>query len=123
MRLSLPRASAATTAAPDRAGAIRHGLALMGLIIAAWMYLVVGDRTWANPGSDGLVYWAVDPANPYAGSFVGGEGAFLYSPAFAQLFWLIGRLPREVFIVGWTILLAVVAIWLARPWPAALLVL
>jgi hypothetical protein len=54
---------------------------------------------------------------------VGGEGAFLYSPAFAQLFWLIGRLPREVFIVGWTIVLAVVAIWLARPWPAALLVL
>jgi hypothetical protein len=28
-----------------------------------------------------------------------------------------------VFIVGWTVLLAVVAIWLARPWPAALLVL
>ena len=109
--------------APDRAAAIRHGLALMGLIIAAWIYLVVGDRTWANPGSDGLVYWAVDPANPYAGSFVGGEGAFLYSPAFAQIFWLIGRLPREAFVVGWTILLAVVAIWLARPWPAALLVL
>ena len=123
MRLSLTRGLPSGTAAPDRAAAVRHGLALMGLIIAAWIYLVVGDRTWANPGSDGLVYWAVDPANPYAGSFVGGEGAFLYSPAFAQVFWLIGRLPREVFIVGWTILLAVVAIWLARPWPAALLVL
>jgi hypothetical protein len=109
--------------APDRAAAVRHGLALMGLIIAAWIYLVVGDQTWKDIGADGVIYWAVDPANPYAGSFVGGEGAFLYSPAFAQVFWLIGRLPRELFIVGWTILLAVVAIWLARPWPAALLVL
>src|SRR5436305_1705444 len=36
---------------------------------------------------------------------------------------LIGRLPREVFIAGWTALLAAVALWLARPWPVALLVL
>ena len=87
------------------------------------MYLVVGDRTWANPGADGLIYWAVDPANPYAGSFVGGKGAFLYSPAFAQAFWLIGRLPSEVFVVAWIALLAVIAVWLARPWPASLLAL
>jgi hypothetical protein len=116
-----PDAAAVRTRA--RMAAVRHGLVLTGLIIAAWMYLVVGDRTWANPGSDGLIYWAVDPANPYAGSFVGGAGAYLYSPAFAQAFWLIGRLPREVFVVGWTVLLAVVALWLARPWPATLLVL
>ena len=32
-----------------RMAAVRHGLVLMGLIIAAWMYLIVGDRTWANP--------------------------------------------------------------------------
>ena len=123
MRLSLPRASAATTAPPDRAAAVRHGLVLTGLIIAAWMYLVVGDRTWQHIGADGVIYWGVDPANPYPGAEVGGVGAYLYSPAFAQVFWLVGRLPREVFIVGWTALLAVIAVWLARPWPAALLVL
>ena len=123
MRLSLPRASVSNAAAPDRAAAVRHGLVLTGLIIAAWMYLVVGDRTWQHIGADGVIYWGVDPANPYPGAEVGGLGAYLYSPAFAQVFWLVGRLPHEVFIVGWTVLLAVIAVWLARPWPAALLVL
>ena len=123
MRLSLARVPGDATPGLDRMAAMKHGLVLTGLIVAAWMYLIVGDRTWANPGSDGLIYWAVDPANPYAGSFVGGTGAYLYSPAFAQVFWLIGRLPREVFVIGWTLLLAGVALWLARPWPAALLVL
>jgi glycosyl transferase family 87 len=106
-----------------RRRALRHGLAIAGVIAAAWMYLVVGDATWRNPGADGVIYWAVDPGNPYPGATVGGKDAYLYSPAFAQVFSLIGVLPREVFIVGWIILLAAVAWWLARPWPASLLVL
>jgi hypothetical protein len=106
-----------------RRRALRHGLAIAGLIVAAYMYVVIGDPTWRNPGADGVVYWAVDPADPYRGSTVGGENAFLYSPAFAQLFAVIGLLPRELFIVLWTALLAAVALWLARPWPAALLAL
>ena len=39
------------------------------------------------------------------------------------MFAVIGRVPREVFQVGWTVFLAAVAVWLARPWPASLLVL
>lgn len=109
--------------ATARRRALRHGLAIAGVIAAIWMYAVVGDPTWRHPAADGLVYWSVNPADPYPGATVGGKDAFLYSPAFAQVFWLIGRLPREVFIVGWTIFLAGVAIWLARPWPASLLVL
>lgn len=103
--------------------ATRHGLVIAGLIVAAWMYLVVGDTTWQRPAADGLVYWGVNAADPYAGATVGGANAYLYSPAFAQVFAVIGLLPREVFIVGWTVFLALVAWWLARPWPAALLVL
>lgn len=106
-----------------RRRAVRHGLAIAGIIAAAWMYLVVGDATWQHPAADGLVYWAVDPSDPYPGATVGGKDAYLYSPAFAQVFWVIGHLPREVFVVGWTLLLAAVAWWLARPWPASLLVL
>lgn len=109
--------------AAARRRAIRHGLAIAGVIAAAWMYLVVGDATWRNPGADGVIYWAVDPGNPYPGATVGGKDAYLYSPAFAQVFSLIGVLPREVFIVGWIVLLSAVALWLARPWPASLLVL
>jgi hypothetical protein len=118
-----PAAAAAGSRPRRRRSPIRDGLAIAGVIVAAWMYLVVGDRTWADPAADGLIYWAVDPSNPYPGAEVGGENAYLYSPAFAQVFALIGLLPREVFVVGWTLLLAAVALWLARPWPAALLVL
>ena len=109
--------------ATARRRALRHGLAIAGVVAAAWMYLVVGDATWRNPGADGVIYWAVDPANPYEGATVGGKDAFLYSPAFAQVFSLIGLLPREVFVVGWIAVMAAVAWWLARPWPASLLVL
>jgi glycosyl transferase family 87 len=103
--------------------AIRHGGVLAGLIVAAWMYLVVGGRTMPSLAADGLVYWGVDVSDPYAGATVGGTNAYLYSPAFAQVFAVIGLLPREVFMVAWTAFLAAVALWLARPWPASLLVL
>jgi len=103
--------------------AVRHGLVIAGLIVAAWVYGVSGDTTWQRPAADGLVYWGVNVADPYAGSTVGGANAYLYSPAFAQVFAVIGLLPREVFTIAWTVLLAAVAWWLARPWPASLLVL
>jgi hypothetical protein len=120
---TLPASDDEASRAAARRRAIRHGLAIAGVIAAAYMYLVVGDATWRNPGADGVIYWRVDPGNPYPGATVGGKDAYLYSPAFAQVFSLIGLLPREVFIVGWIVLLAGVAWWLARPWPASLLVL
>ena len=107
----------------DRRRPILHGLALAGVIVAVYMYAVVGDPTWREPGKDALVYYGVDPANPYVGSTVGGVNAYLYSPAFAQVFALFTLLPREVFVAVWILILAAVAVWLARPWPAALLAL
>ena len=102
---------------------LRDGLVLFGLLATAYWYLVLGDGNWHGPTADGLVYWAVDPSDPYRDATVGGANAYLYSPAFAQLFSIIGRLPREVFIVAWTGLIAATALWLARPWPAGLLIL
>ena len=93
------------------------------MLVAAYMYVVVGDDTWRRPTADGLIYWGVNAGDPYAGATVGGVNAYLYSPAFAQVFALIGLMPREVFQIGWTLFLAAVAVWLARPWPASLLVL
>ncbi|HEY3165454.1 MAG TPA: glycosyltransferase family 87 protein [Candidatus Limnocylindrales bacterium] len=114
-------ASRATPAA--RRPILRDGLVLFGLLATAYWYLVLGDANWHGPSADGLVYWAVDPANPYRDATVGGANAYLYSPAFAQIFSIIGRLPREVFIVAWTAFIAAAAAWLARPWPAGLLIL
>jgi hypothetical protein len=106
-----------------RRSPLADGAVIAGLLVFAWMNLVVGDPSWRDPGFDALVYWRANPADPYAGSVVGGLGAYLYSPAFAQAFWPLGRLPETAFVVGWTALLAAIAIWLARPWPWALLVL
>lgn len=108
---------------PSQQRAVRHGAVIAGLIVTFWVYVVLGDGTWRNPGADGLVYWGAGLDHPYAGSTVGGVNAYLYSPAFAQVFALVGHLPREVFVVLWTAFLAAVAVWLARPWPPALLVL
>jgi hypothetical protein len=118
-------ASPATGRDPSalRGRALRDGLILFGLLATAYWYLVLGDANWRGPSADGLVYWAVDPADPYRAATVGGLDAYLYSPAFAQVFSIIGLLPREVFIVGWTLFIAAVALWLAKPWPAGLLIL
>ena len=102
---------------------VRDGLILFGLLAVVNFYVVFSGRDWRGPSTDGLVYWGVNPGDPYHGATVGGTNAYRYSPAFAQLFSLVGRLPRDVFIVGWTLFIGSVAIWLARPWPAALLVL
>ena len=102
--------------------AVRHGAVVAGLIATVWMY-ALGVATWQRPAADGLVYWGVNIADPYAGAAVGGENAYLYSPAFAQVFAVIGLMPREAFQVAWMLFLAAVAWWLARPWPASLLVL
>ena len=103
--------------------AIRHGAVVAGLIVAFWVYVVLQDPTWRHPGTAGLVYWGANLDHLYEGSTVGGANAYLYSPAFAQIFAVIGGLPRGVFVVCWTLFLAAVAVWLARPWPASLLVL
>jgi hypothetical protein len=125
--MNRPAGSAATPATRaatfDRRRALRDGLSLAGVLAFLYFYLVLGDANWHGPTADGLIYWAVDPADPYRNATVGGANAFLYSPAFAQVFWLIGRLPQIAFIIGWTAFIAGVAIWLARPWPWALLIL
>jgi hypothetical protein len=100
-----------------------HGLMVAGVIAAVWMHVVVGDPGWRKPLLDGFAYWSVDPSDPYRNGGVGSGGAFLYSPAIAQVFAVIGLLPRELFMIGWPLLSAAVAVWLARPWSPALLIL
>ena len=106
-----------------RRRALRHGVVLAGLIVTAYVYLVLRDPSWSRIGTDSLAYWAADPANLYVGATVGGDVAYLYSPAFAQAFAVFRLLPPFAFVVAWAALVIVVAVRLARPWPAALLAL
>ena len=112
------------SAAMDRAGAIayryrrpiRDGLILVGVLRMLFYYVVQDIKPWTFWGIDARAYWGIDLAHPYTG-IVGEHSKFLYSPAFAQLMAPVSLLPYEVYLVLWTVLLAGVALWLARPWP------
>ncbi len=93
------RAAGALRAAVDRP-AVRVGLLTLGLVLLGliWLGLVPYDTV----RRDAHAYWAVDPVNPYLGARLGGEDAFLYSPAAAQLAAWASALPYEVFRGLWS---------------------
>jgi hypothetical protein len=95
---------------------IRDALVIVGLVRTAYYFFVQGIQPWTFWGMDARAYWGIDLAHPYTG-VVGDQSAFLYSPAFAQLMAPLSLLPYNVYLVLWTVLLAGVALWLARPWP------
>jgi len=115
----------------DRAGAllgryarpIRDALILVGLARAAYYFFVQDIQPWTFIGLDARAYWGIDLAHPYANSDLGGISNFLYSPAFAQAMAPFSLLPFPVFAGVWTLLGAALALWLARPWPWALVIL
>lgn len=90
--------------------AVRDGLVVAGLVVFAYLLLVVAPAA-GTFGFDAFAYWAVDPADPYR-ELVGGLGAFTYSPAIARLFAPFGMLPWTAFLVLWTGLLVGTVIWL-----------
>lgn len=62
---------------------------------------------------DSRVYWEASLApDLYANARVGALGAYLYSPAFAQLLAPAGLLPWPAFLFGWTFVSIRVAAWL-----------
>jgi hypothetical protein len=62
---------------------------------------------------DSRVYWETSLApDLYANARVGALGAYLYSPAFAQLLAPAGLLPWPLFLFGWTFVSIRVAAWL-----------
>ena len=67
-------------------------------------------------GYDSHAYWlAVQDMDRLYGAPALARDAFLYSPAFAQLIWPLGLLPWPAFYVLWTLLSAVIFVWLLRP--------
>ena len=121
----------AATGLMDRAGAvvrrfrrpIRDGLVVVGVVRAAYYFVVQGIYPWTFIGVDARAYWGVDLAHPYVGSGVGDLSTYLYSPAFAQLLAPLSNLPFPVFDALWTVLLLVTLVWLVRPYPIAAVML
>lgn len=67
---------------------------------------------WAMPAYDVFAYWATRDGFDYASARQGATGAYLYSPAFAQLIAPLTALPWPVFAGAWTALIAAPLLWL-----------
>lgn len=94
-------------------------MACWGGLVFAWIWLNFNERDFMQ---DARVYWQFDYDQLYGRGTVGGRDAYLYSPAFAQLFFPFGVLPWEVFRGLWSALNIGLLAWLAGPrWGALLL--
>jgi len=91
-------------------------LAGLAVILFVWWLLTFNDYQ-----HDARAYWALSLDDLYARGLVGGEDAYLYSPAFAQLFVPFTWLPWTVFAGVWAALNLVALTWMAGPVIAALL--
>ena len=80
---------------PGTLRAIRDGLAVAGLLFAAYLFAIVAPRA-GTVGFDAFPYWSVDLEHPYAR--VAGEfGAFTYTPVAARAFAVASLLSWPAF--------------------------
>jgi hypothetical protein len=93
-----------------RRRALRDGLVLAGLLLGAYLFVVVAPQA-RTVGFDAFAYWSVDIADPYA-THIGGLGAFLYTPVLARLFSPASNLDWPTFLWLWLAVLLATAIWL-----------
>jgi hypothetical protein len=98
---------------------IRGGFTVVGLLFLGYLFAFAAPKV-GTFGYDAYAYWSVDPSAPYRVAH-GQFGSFVYSPALAQAFSLLGGLPWWQFIFLWTSLLLGTIVWLGGR--AALLVL
>lgn len=97
---------------PLRMNAVFAAALTIGLA-AAWLSVqVLQGWPWLY---DAHAYWAVRLDDPYARSAFGTLDAFLYSPAFAQIFSPLTHLPWKAFTVVYVAAMLVTTVWLARP--------
>ena len=101
-------------ARPATFRALLHAFVIVCVLIDVYLILIIlGGGGFVH---DSYAYWSVSLADPYTAN-VGQRDAFLYSPAAAQLFAVLGLLPWPVFLLGWTALQVAIVVWLAgRDW-------
>jgi glycosyl transferase family 87 len=84
------------------------GVLLIGALYAAWQ--LAGG---APESQDSKAYYMAGLDDPYRRGDVGGDYAFLYSPAFSQAMAPLRLLPIGVFPAVWTMFLFVALAWTA----------
>jgi Glycosyltransferase family 87 len=98
------------------------GLAAAGRIMGVWLLALalLAVMVVDSPrviGFDSHAYWLAWHRTSMYGSSPNTEGAFLYSPAFAQLLWPFAQLPWLAFLAFWTVGGFALYGWLLWPMP------
>lgn len=94
------------------------GLAyLFGAIVGVIPFTI---QLGVPPGLDTRAYWAADLGDLYPAAEIGRTGAYLYSPAFAQILAPLQLLPFEVVYAAWLIASLAALWWMRVLWTVAL---
>src|SRR3990172_6814032 len=109
---------------PDRIDIGRLAIPSFAVVVVVFAGLrLLSIEPWAMPAYDAYAYWLTGAGVDYSATFQGATGAYLYSPAFAQLIAPLAALPWPVFLALWTLLIAAPLAWLAGRYALPLLVL
>ena len=98
---------------PVRDRLLRDGFVILSIVFVGLRLLSVDP--WAD-SVDAYAYWTTRTGDFYAAADTGRIGAYLYSPAFAQLLAPLTWLPLPVFTAVWTAINCAALWWLLRRW-------
>ncbi|HUQ77857.1 MAG TPA: glycosyltransferase family 87 protein [Patescibacteria group bacterium] len=96
-----------------RSRLLRDGFVILALAFVALRLLEI--KPWAD-SVDAYAYWTTRDGVFYDGAATGRIGAYLYSPAFAQMLAPLVWLPLAVFTAVWTALNIATLWFLLRRW-------
>jgi hypothetical protein len=88
---------------------LRDGFLLLSIAFVGFRLFSI--EPW-DDSVDAYAYWATGDGDLYGDAVSGRIGAYLYSPAFAQLIWPLTHLPWPAFAALWTALNCAVLWWL-----------
>jgi Glycosyltransferase family 87 len=92
---------------------LRDGFVILAIVFVGLRLLAI--KPWGD-SVDAYAYWTTRDGGFYDASTTGRIGAYLYSPAFAQLLAAVVWLPIAVFTALWTALNSATLWWLLRRW-------
>jgi hypothetical protein len=92
---------------------LRDGFVILAVVFVALRLLAI--KPWAD-SVDAYAYWSTRDGAFYDAATTGQIGAYLYSPAFAQLLTPLVWLPLAVFTALWTALNSATLWFLLRRW-------
>lgn len=97
----------------DRFELSRIAIPAFVVLVAVFAGLrLLGVDPWDLPAYDVYAYWLTRDGFDYSTAQQGDTGAYLYSPAFAQVIAPLTALPWQVFAGLWTALVAAPLLWL-----------